>query len=202
MFLRKWVNDIHRALPLWHDEPVINTTNKLTTSWSPPNIITVTSHWAWWRLKSLASGLFAQKFVQEQMKEYIKAPRHWFYVGGIHCWSVDSPHKGSETRKMFPFDDVFMKIYSMKRHVSCGIWSMWHYTNSRVTMVDMCSQRVMSRQKFISVYNFSVLTSRRFVWFEWTTLELTCYNSAYSFYLIHLVVTWLTFYIIVWCHIP
>ena len=39
--------------------------------------ITVTSQWARWRLKSPASRLFAQPFVQAQIKENIKAPRHW-----------------------------------------------------------------------------------------------------------------------------
>ena len=29
-------------------------------------------------------------------------------VRGIHRWTVNSPHKGSVTRKMFPFDDVIM----------------------------------------------------------------------------------------------
>ena len=28
------------------------------------------------------------------------------FVKGIHRWPVDSPHKGSVTRKMFPFNDV------------------------------------------------------------------------------------------------
>ena len=28
------------------------------------------------------------------------------FVGGIHQWTVNSPHKGPVTRKMFPFDDV------------------------------------------------------------------------------------------------
>ena len=28
------------------------------------------------------------------------------FVRGIHRWPVNSPHKGSVTRKMFPFDDV------------------------------------------------------------------------------------------------
>ena len=28
------------------------------------------------------------------------------FVRGVHRWSVDSPHKGPVTRKMFPFDDV------------------------------------------------------------------------------------------------
>ena len=31
------------------------------------------------------------------------------FVRGIHRWSVNSPHKGPVTRKMFPFDDVIIK---------------------------------------------------------------------------------------------
>ena len=30
------------------------------------------------------------------------------FVRAIHRWPVNSPHKGSVTRKMFPFDDVIM----------------------------------------------------------------------------------------------
>ena len=30
------------------------------------------------------------------------------FVGGIHRWPVNSPHKGPVTQKMFPFDDVIM----------------------------------------------------------------------------------------------
>ena len=30
------------------------------------------------------------------------------FVRGIYEWLVDSPHKGPVTRRMFPFDDVFM----------------------------------------------------------------------------------------------
>ena len=30
------------------------------------------------------------------------------FVRGIHQWLVNSPHKGPETQKMFPFDDVIM----------------------------------------------------------------------------------------------
>ena len=37
------------------------------------------------------------------------------FVWGIHRWPVSSPHKGSVTRKMFPFDDVFM-IYAIQQH--------------------------------------------------------------------------------------
>ena len=34
------------------------------------------------------------------------------FVRGIHRWPVNSPHKGPVTRKMLPFDDVIMWMYS------------------------------------------------------------------------------------------
>ena len=71
------------------------------SSWKQVNYITVTSHWARWRLKSPASRWFTQPFFQAQIKENIKAPRHWPSVRGIHRWPVNSPHKGSVTRKCF-----------------------------------------------------------------------------------------------------
>ena len=37
----------------------------------------MTSQWVGWRLKSPASPLFTQPFVRVQIKENIKAPRHW-----------------------------------------------------------------------------------------------------------------------------
>ena len=33
-------------------------------------------------------------------------------VRGIHRWSMNSPHKGLVTRKIFPFDDVIMLIFA------------------------------------------------------------------------------------------
>ena len=66
--------------------------------------ITMTSYWTWWRLKSPASRLFTQPFIHAQIEENIKTPRHWPFGWKIHR----SPHKGSVTRKMFPFDDVIV----------------------------------------------------------------------------------------------
>ena len=37
-----------------------------------------------------------------QIKDNIEAPRYWRF------WPANSPHKGTVTRKMFPFDDVIM----------------------------------------------------------------------------------------------
>ena len=43
--------------------------------------ITLTSWWPRWRLKSPASRMFTQPFIQTQIKENIKAPRHWPLCG-------------------------------------------------------------------------------------------------------------------------
>ena len=39
--------------------------------------ITMASYWARWCLKSPASRLFTQPFIQTQIKENVKAQRHW-----------------------------------------------------------------------------------------------------------------------------
>ena len=44
-------------------------------------LITVTSKWARWCLKSPASPSFTHAFIQVQIKENIKAPRHWPQCG-------------------------------------------------------------------------------------------------------------------------
>ena len=33
------------------------------------------------------------------------------FVRGIHRWPLNSPHKWPVTRKMFPFDDIIMKVH-------------------------------------------------------------------------------------------
>ena len=40
-------------------------------------VITMTPKWAGWHLQSPASWLFTQAFIQAQIKENIKGPRHW-----------------------------------------------------------------------------------------------------------------------------
>ena len=45
------------------------------------NVITLTSQWPRWRLKSPASRLFTQSLIRAQIKENIKAPRHWPLCG-------------------------------------------------------------------------------------------------------------------------
>ena len=77
------------------------------------NYITVTSLWARWRLKSPSSPLFIQQFIQAQIKENIKASRHW-----PMCRKFTGDHQWPVTRKMFPFDDVIMKSYESAKMLS------------------------------------------------------------------------------------
>ena len=49
------------------------------------------------------------------------------FVRGIHRWAVDFPHKGPETRKIFPFDDVIMCTQMISSHFS----SLPYYHPSR-----------------------------------------------------------------------
>ena len=69
--------------------------------------ITVTSYWARWRLKSSGARLFTQPFIQAQIKENIKAPRHW----PLSPVTGEIPAKGPTTLKMFLFDSHHEKLY-------------------------------------------------------------------------------------------
>ena len=69
--------------------------------------ITVTSQWARWRPKSPASRLFTQTFIQADQRKH-ESSASLAFVRGIHRWPVNSPHKWTVTRKMFPFDDVII----------------------------------------------------------------------------------------------
>ena len=68
----------------------------------------MTSQWARWRLKSPASRLFTEAFIQAQIKKH-QSSASLAFVRGIHRGPVNSPHKWPVTGKMFPFDDVIMR---------------------------------------------------------------------------------------------
>ena len=55
-----------------------------------------------------------------------QSPASLAFVRGIHRGPVNSPHKGPVTRKMFPFDDVIMRMSQLRTMVLsiCVKWSM------------------------------------------------------------------------------
>ena len=78
--------------------------------------MTVTTWWAPWYLKSPASSLFAQLYVRAQVRENIKAPRHWLCEGNSRV-TGKLPHKRPATGKISPFDDVIMWWYHNTKHL-------------------------------------------------------------------------------------
>ena len=63
--------------------------------------ITVTSYWAWWRVKSPPSRLFTQPFIQAQIKESTKASRLWPLWGELTGDRWIPRTKGQERGKCF-----------------------------------------------------------------------------------------------------
>ena len=77
------------------------------------------------------------------------------FVRGIHRWPVNSPRKRPVTRKMFPFDDVFMWIHRWSPR--CGrstVWFIWEITwcladlisENKMWYVDCIRENEMSRK--------------------------------------------------------
>ena len=50
---------------------------------------------------------FLNRFFRRKSKKH-QSSASLAFVRGIHRWPVNSPHKGSVTLKIFPFDDVVM----------------------------------------------------------------------------------------------
>ena len=71
---------------------------------------TMTSEWTWWCLKSPASWLFVHSFIQAQIKENIKALRHWPLWGGNPPVTSGFPTQRASYAEMFPFDDIIMTL--------------------------------------------------------------------------------------------
>ena len=87
-------------------------------------VITVISYEHHGSIKSLVTALFVQQLVKTNIKGNINALHYWPFVGGIHRWLVDSPHKGPVIRKVFPchvmpkqsFDDTVVNCYISVHH--------------------------------------------------------------------------------------
>ena len=68
-------------------------------------------------LKSPGSGLFAQPFIQAQIKQNIKAPHRCPLRGEFTGDRWIPLHKVPVIQKMFPFDDTNMLTCFLRGHV-------------------------------------------------------------------------------------
>ena len=88
-----------------------------------------------WCLKSPASRLFTQ-FIQVQIKENIKAPRHWPLCGEFTGGRRIPPHKWPVTRKMFPFDDDVIMREDDTSPITCCLVSRAQSPSKPVSMLS------------------------------------------------------------------
>ena len=72
------------------------------------NAITMTPCWGWWHLQLPASWLFAQRFVQAQIKQKTSKLRVTGLYAGNSPMTGEFPAQRASNAELFPFDDVIM----------------------------------------------------------------------------------------------
>ena len=79
--------------------------------------------------------MFTQPFIQGPDQQKHQSSMSIAFVKGIHCWPVNSLHKGPVRRKIFPFDDVIMSqsisrllLPKLIEHNCDVTWMSWQIT--------------------------------------------------------------------------
>ena len=115
------VRGIHRwPVDSPQKEPVTRKCFHLMTSSScrsenKADFITMTSQWAWWRLRSPASRLFTQPFIRADQRKH-KAPRHWPLCGDFTGTGEFPAQKGSNAEN----------VSIWWRHHGCALFCCGH----------------------------------------------------------------------------
>ena len=105
--------------------------------------ITMPSEWVRWRLKSPSLRLFIWPFIKGPITEKHQSSASLAIVWGIHRWPVNSVHKGTVTRIMFPFDDVIM---SARFRLSLVLGSS--YDCSEASEVSLNNYKIERKTKY------------------------------------------------------
>ena len=89
--------------------------------------------------------MFTQPFIEAQIKENTKAPRHW------------PPHKWPVTRKMFPFDNVIMLLALCDRTLRSPVNSYYKEPVMRSIDVffDAGFNKLLNKQSFCRFWEVS-----------------------------------------------
>ena len=88
--------------------------------------ITLTSYWPRWRHKSPASRLFAQPFIQTQIKENLKAPRHWSFCGEFTGTGEFPAQRASYAENAC----IWWRHHEIRKKATC--------TTSHMTCTEVC----------------------------------------------------------------
>ena len=99
-----WSNKTGHNSPLYHRQDEDEEESRLN----------MVNHYNDVRMSTMASQITSLTIIYSPVYSGKNQRKHQSSVSlvlvrGIHRWSVNFPHKGSVTWKMFPFDDVIMK---------------------------------------------------------------------------------------------
>ena len=105
---------IYIKIIAWANFCFITKSEGKTILWMHRQIITMTSLWARWRLKSPASPFGSLSRLFGRRSKNTSKLRVTGLCEGNSPGTGESPHKWQVTRKMFPFDDVIMFLPEWK----------------------------------------------------------------------------------------
>ena len=103
------------------------------------------------------------------------------FVRWIHRWAVNSPHKWPVTQKMFPFDDVIIRLKKPKKshqHQSENVILTTFSSLAALELLTMTTSSAISDENFIKMKTFpfqwmSPWHRIRFI-FRWRHYDVMC----------------------------
>ena len=156
------------------------------------HIITMTLKWARWRLKSPASRLFTQPFIQAQIKENIKAPRHLPLCRSL----VNSPHKG-QWRRALMFSLICAWINGWINNREAGDLRCQH-AHCDVTLMIFDTRRTTVTYRQVVMYLIFDIETIRVCYYprcvevkSWSCYGRSMTESQYGVIIRHPVICWI-----------
>ena len=132
-----------------------------------------------------ASSYIGLRYIESRCSWHFIVTSHGRVVRRIHRWTVNSPHKGPITRKMFSFDDVIMRRTTSLVDVCHAISYYWSsvWRNHSVAGIRFSRRRLRQGYDGPSVWNMTkapevVITTTSGVAKDWAHLTLTERPSA------------------------
>ena len=105
-----------------------------------------------------------------------QSPASLAFVRGIHRWPVNSPHKGSVTQKMFPFDDVIMRLVNSEAILE---W-IWIIIDNNVHQGIAYHATVVWWRIMHDLISKSIKPDIVLSYFRFSINAPTCFDSVYA----------------------
>ena len=128
------------------------------------HFICVLRHYSDAITRAVASQITGVAIVYSTVCSYADQRKHQRFaslgfVRGVRRWPVNSPHKGPATRKLFPFDDVFMQFCDRGRVKQLSISQLTLFSKQRAWVKYIVTGLPTNKYDFKSVDSPSLKAS-------------------------------------------